>query len=153
MAAPARRRSSRPRKLDIADRVLQAGADALTITTGQAIVRLVPQLLPLPQTGAVGLAISTATAILAGMAAERVVSRDTARMLTAGAISVPLQRAAMTYLAPSVPLVGKALGLGRYPARRSLAGYSPARNARRIAPGGGRPGVAGYDFAANSGQY
>jgi hypothetical protein len=138
---------------NIMDRVLEAGVDAITLTTGQATVRLIPSLLPLPQAGPVGLAISTATAILAGMAAERMVPRDTARIFTAGAISVPLQRALATYVAPTVPLVGRAMGLGRYPAR-SLRPGERAGNGRvagysrpRVAAGANGGRVAGYDFA------
>ena len=149
--AAAPRRSRSIRRVDVLDRIMTAGQDALAITAGQAVVRLVPRFLPLPTGGPVGLAVSTATAILAGIAAERFVSRDTARFLTAGAISIPLQQALAQYVAPAVPLVGTALGLGRYP---RFAGYSRAnRVAAAGRNGGGRlrgyayP-MAGFDFAS-----
>lgn len=151
-SAPRRRRNPGFRRLDVMDRILTAGQDALAITAGQAIVRLVPRFLPLPNVGAIGLAVTTATAILAGIAAERVVSKDTARIVTAGAISIPLQAALAQYLAPAVPLVGTALGLGRYANARALSGYS-APNRVKGANGNGRGKgfaypMAGYDFAS-----
>jgi len=126
-------------------RITQGAADALTLTAGQVAVRTIPGLLRLPMAGPVGLAISTATAVLAGMAAEQVLGREAARIFTAGAVSVPLQAAAMTYIAPMVPLVGAALTptLGSYPRRGRLGAYP-----RRALPSGrGRVGVSSYPYA------
>lgn len=119
-----------------------AATDALALTGGQAAVRLIPGLAGLQRTGTVGLAIETATAVVVGLAAQQFLGRDTARMITAGAVSVPLQRALQTYVAPVAPIVGTALTptLGTYSRRARLRGYPrPALTngaAARVASGG-----------------
>lgn len=123
--------------------IMGAAGDALKLTGGQAAVRLIPGLANLPRGGTVGLAIDAATAVVVGLAADQFLSSADARIVTAGAISVPLQRALNTYVAPLAPIVGTALTptMGSYSRRRRLSGYPrpalPSGNGSRVASSGG----------------
>lgn len=154
-AAPRRRsRRRNPPRVDPIGVLKQGAQDALALTAGQVAGRLgsrfLANTLGLPRGGMVGLATTAAIGVGIGVFAENLVSRETARMITAGALSVPLQEAALTYLAPHVPLVAPALTpttLGRYPRRTGVGAY-PRRelnasraNGRAVA---GR--LKGYDY-------
>lgn len=157
-SAPRRRRRRTTRRNppvgDLLGRVTGGFVDAITLTAAQGITRLVPGMLKLPQAGPVGLAISTAVAIALGMASEYVLGADAARLASAAALSVPLQQAALQYVAPKVPVVGSALvpTLGAYPRRRLPAargrmGAYPAGGAGGFDFARGYTGLTGYDYA------
>ena len=123
------------------------------MSVAEGLTRLVPSLFKLPRSGPVGLAVSAATGMVVGMAAEEFLGADVARLATASALAVPLQAAAMQYLAPSLPLLSTAFTptLGSYPRMRRLASYSGAARNGNGAGGGFdySTGFAqpGYDYA------
>jgi hypothetical protein len=108
--APARRtrrRSTRRRNPGVVGQLRTGIKDAAGVVVGKAGARILPTLVPgIPKTGPMGLAVQAAAALALGFVADQVASRDTARMVLAGALSAPLETAAVAY---NVPLLGRAL--------------------------------------------
>lgn len=145
--ATARRRSYRsnpPRARNIMGRIQGGLTDGLQVLLGEAAARMIPTLFRLPTTGPVGIGVQLASAVALGMVAERVVSKDAARMMVAGGVSAPLQSLVIQYnvpfLAPALqpgtvagyPQGGRLLGYPRQPSR--LAGYPQGGGALQVAP-------------------
>lgn len=156
-----RPRRRNPPKKDLVGRFASGLMDATTVSLAQGITRLVPGVLNLPRSGPTGLAVSLATGVVVGMASEQFMGSRAAELVTAAALSVPLQTAAVQYIAPAVPLVGTMFvpTLGSYsrPALRRtangarMASYSaPSRMLPSQSMASGFPygGVAGYDYAS-----
>lgn len=152
--------------------MMEGAIDGFTVTAAEGVTRLVPGVLSLPRSGPVGLAVSGATAVLVGVAADALLDRETARLATAAAFSVPIKQVALQYAAPSLPVLSTALvpTLGSYPRRMRTnygrlspsrasatmgrysrsAGALPSSNGRGFpyGQGYGAAGVQGYDYAA-----
>ena len=80
--------------------------DAAATLAGGAVSRVVTGFVPLPKDGLSGVAVGLGVALGVGMAARRVVSADTARFITAGAMQVPIKNLITTF----VPGAGAYLG-------------------------------------------
>jgi len=102
-----RRRSFR-RNPPLFAQVQQGAMDAGATLVGGAVARIVTGMLPLPKDGIVGVASGLAVAIGVGYAVRqtKIVSADTARFITAGAMQVPIKNLITTFL----PQAGAFLG-------------------------------------------
>ena len=80
--------------------------DAGATLVGGAVARMASGLLPLPKDGIAGAASGLGVALLVGFGARKVVSHDTARFITAGAMQVPIKNLITTF----VPQAGAFLG-------------------------------------------
>ena len=100
------RRGSYARNPGIVSMVKQGAMDAGATLVGGAVARTVGGLLPLPKDGIAGAASGIVVAIGVGFAARKVVSADTARFLTAGAMQVPIKN----LITSLVPQAGAFLG-------------------------------------------
>lgn len=135
----------RPRARDIVGRIQSGLTDGLNVLLGEAAARAIPTLFRLPTAGAVGIGVQLATAVGIGMVAERLVSRDAARMMVAGGVSAGLQSLVIAYnvpfLAPALqpgtvsgyPQGGRLIGYPRQPINR-MAGYPQAHSGLQVAP-------------------
>lgn len=101
-----RRRSSYRRNPAIFSQLKQGAMDAGATLVGGAVARMATGLLPLPKDGVAGAASGLAVALGVGIAARKVVSHDTARFITAGAMQVPIKNLITTF----VPQAGAFLG-------------------------------------------
>lgn len=71
--------------------------DAAATLAGGAAARIIGGFVPLPKDGLSGVAVGLGVALGVGMAARKVVSHDTARFLTAGAMQVPIKNLITTF--------------------------------------------------------
>lgn len=133
-AAPRRRsyRRNPPRRRDLIGKLTDATVGALQVIGGKVIVRSVPQMLGLPKSGALGIAVQAGVALLAGTLADRVLGVKAGEMVMIGALTSPLESAIAGL---NIPFVSPALmpaGLGSYvrvPAgRRGSIGRYPHTN-------------------------
>ena len=88
--------------------------DAGATLAGGAVARTVTGMLPLPKDGIAGVAAGVAVAVGVGYAARKVVSADTARFLTAGAMQVPLKALITTFLPTAGAFLGDYDSVGAY---------------------------------------
>lgn len=106
----------------IVGQVMQGMKDAGATLVGGALARTATGFVPLPNTGLTGAAVGVGVAVALGMVARKVVSADTARFITAGAMQVPLKALITT----AVPSAGAFLGdydaMGVY-GPQGVAGY------------------------------
>lgn len=122
--APVRRRARRnpPRRgfklptFNQALREVQQGViDAGGVIVGKAATRIVANLVPIPKnTMMMNFVVQAGSAIVVGMVARMVVSKDVARMMIAGGFAAPVES-----FAKGIPFIGPMLGddylqLGEY---------------------------------------
>ncbi|MGH3589539.1 MAG: hypothetical protein ACRDRF_00680 [Pseudonocardiaceae bacterium] len=88
--------------------------DAGATLVGGALARTASGLIPLPNTGLTGAAVGLGVALGIGMAARKVVSADTARFLTAGAMQVPLKSLITTFVPQAGAFLGDYDNIGTY---------------------------------------
>ena len=95
---------------------MQQGAiDAAGVVVGKAATRIVANFVPVPKnTMMMNFVVQAGSAIVVGMAARMVVSRDMARMIIAGGFAAPVES-----FAKGIPFIGPMLGddylqLGEY---------------------------------------
>lgn len=101
-----RRRSTHRRNPGIVGMIKQSAIDAGATLVGGAAARMASGLLPLPKDGLAGVGTGLGVAVLIRIAAQKVVSHDTARFIGAGAMQVPLKSLITTF----VPQAGAFLG-------------------------------------------
>lgn len=101
-----RRRGTYHRNPGIVSQLKQGAFDAGATLVGGAVARTASGMLPLPKDGIAGVASGLGVALLVGMGARKVVSADTARFITAGAMQVPIKNLITTF----VPQAGAFLG-------------------------------------------
>lgn len=109
-----RRRSRYHRNPGIFATVQQGAMDAGATLVGGAVARTVSGLLPLPAGGLAGVAAGLAVAVGVGMAAKKVVSHDTARFITAGAMQVPIKNLITTFIPQAGAFLGDYDNIGAY---------------------------------------
>lgn len=108
------RRSRYRRNPSIVGQIKQGVFDAGATLAGGAAARVVSGMLPLPKDGLAGTASSLAVALAVGMVARKVVSHDTARFLTAGAMQVPVKNLITTFLPGAGAYLGDYDNIGTY---------------------------------------
>jgi hypothetical protein len=119
---------------------LQRGAmDAGATLVGGAVARTVSGLLPLPKDGIAGAASGLAVALGVGIAAQKVVSADTARFVMAGAMQVPIKNLITSFVPQAGAFLGDYDNIGAYALPASGVGDY-------LNPGG----MYGYDNAEQS---
>lgn len=94
--------------------IQQGAMDAGATLVGGAVARMATGLLPLPNTGITGAASGLAVAVGIGMIARRVVSPDTARFITAGAMQVPIKNLITTFIPQAGAFLGDYDNVGAY---------------------------------------
>lgn len=109
-----RRRSRVHRNPAIFATLKQGAMDAGATLVGGAVARMANGLLPLPKDGVAGVASSLAVALGVGLAARRVVSHDTARFITAGAMQVPIKNLITTFVPQAGAFLGDYDSVGAY---------------------------------------
>lgn len=90
--------------------------DAGATLVGGAVARTVTGMLPLPKEGITGIAVGALVAVGVGWGVQqtRMVSRDTARFITAGAMQVPLKALITTFLPAAGAFLGDYDNVGAY---------------------------------------
>lgn len=124
---PRRRRRSAARRVGVKRRrrfhrnpggivgqVMQGVKDAGATLVGGALARTATGFVPLPNTGLTGAAVGVGVAVGIGMLARKVVSHDTARFITAGAMQVPLKSIITTVLPQAGAFLGDYDSMGTY---------------------------------------
>lgn len=106
----------------IVGQVMQGVKDAGATLVGGALARTAVGFVPLPNTGLTGAMVGVGVAVGLGMVARKVVSGDTARFITAGAMQVPLKALITSFVPSAGAFLGDYDNIGVY----------------------GQPGVAGY---------
>lgn len=99
--------------------LVQGAKDSVAVLGGGAATRFIAQFVPINQAGFVGAAVQLGAALVAGMAARQFLSADTARMVVAGGMQVPIK----SLITSVVPQAGAFLGdmdaylggMGSYP--------------------------------------
>lgn len=109
-----RRRVRHHRNPSIMGQLRQGVMDAGATLVGGALARTASGLIPLPNTGLTGAAVGLGVALGIGMAARKVVSADTARFLTAGAMQVPLKSLITTFVPQAGAFLGDYDNIGTY---------------------------------------
>jgi hypothetical protein len=97
--------------------------DAGATLVGGAIARTATGMLPLPAEGIAGVAAGMVVAVGVGYAARRVVSSDTARFLTAGAMQVPLKALITTFIPQAGAFLGAYDDVGAYALPAGVGNY------------------------------
>jgi hypothetical protein len=92
----------------------QGAMDAGATLVGGAIGRMATGALPLPKDGLAGVAASLAVALGVGFAARKVVSADTARFITAGAMQVPIKNLITSFVPQAGAFLGDYDSIGAY---------------------------------------
>lgn len=92
----------------------QGAMDAGATLVGGALGRMATGALPLPKDGIAGVASSLAVALGVGFAARKVVSADTARFITAGAMQVPIKNLITTFVPQAGAFLGDYDNIGAY---------------------------------------
>lgn len=108
---PRRRRRHRrnPRRFSsggVVKTLKQGAMDAGATLVGGAVARMATGMLPLPKDGVAGAASGLAVAVGIGILSRKVVSGDTSRFITAGAMQVPIKNLITSF----VPGAGAFLG-------------------------------------------
>lgn len=103
----------------------QGAMDAGAALVGGAAGRIVTGMLPLPKEGLAGVASSLAVALGVGFAARKVVSADTARFITAGAMQVPIKNLITTFVPQAGAFLGDYDNIGTYalPGENQMGNY------------------------------
>jgi hypothetical protein len=116
MTNPRRRRGRRRfrRNPALFSQLRQGAMDAGATLVGGAVGRFATGLLPLPKDGIAGVASSLAVALGVGIAARKVVSADTARFITAGAMQVPIKNLITTFVPQAGAFLGDYDSVGSY---------------------------------------
>lgn len=109
-----RRRARYSRNPAILSTLKQGAMDAGATLLGGAVARMANGLLPLPKDGVMGAAASLAVALGVGVAARKVVSADTARFITAGAMQVPIKNLITTFVPQAGAFLGDYDNVGAY---------------------------------------
>lgn len=88
--------------------------DAGATLVGGALGRMASGLVPLPKDGLTGVAVQLGVAVGVGFAARQVVSADTARFITAGAMQVPIKNLITTFVPQAGAFLGDYDNIGAY---------------------------------------
>lgn len=96
--------------------------DAAGVVVGKTAARALPQVLGLPQAGAMGLGIQAVAALVVGYGASRFLGHDVGRMVLAGGLAAPLESAVKQMNIPIVSAALSAYPLGAYPGEGLGAG-------------------------------
>ena len=110
----ARRRRGYARNPGIVAQLRQGAMDAGATLVGGALARTVGGFVPLPKDGLAGAASGLAVALGVGFAARKVVSSDTARFITAGAMQVPIKNLITTFVPQAGAFLGDYDNIGAY---------------------------------------
>lgn len=133
----------------IVGQVMQGAQDAAAVVAGKAVTNVIARMVPVTST-APALAVRTAIAVAAGIAARAFLGADVGRMVLAGGLTVPIETVVRS---ANVPMITGALssdeditrllraGMGAYP----LSGHEH----RRVSPGSG---VGSYPLGDGSTQ-
>lgn len=108
-------RRRNPGRFEVVEMLKDGVIDSVEIIAGKAAVRSVPQLVKLPTTGNVGIAVQVATALVFGFLGDKV-SPEIGRNLLAGALTAPLEDMIVT---ANVPWISNALTQAVAPAPAS----------------------------------
>lgn len=92
----------------------QGAMDAGATLVGGAVARMATGMLPLPKEGIAGAASGLAVALGVGFAARKVVSHDTARFITAGAMQVPIKNLITSFVPQAGAFLGDYDNIGAY---------------------------------------
>jgi hypothetical protein len=101
----------------VVGQLMNGAVDATEVVLGKAVARAIPQLVGLPQSGAVGLAVQVGSALLAGYLARNI-SPNASKMVLAGGLAAPIESFVKGL---NIPLISAALGdedyyaVGAYP--------------------------------------
>lgn len=130
---PRRRRRSGGRRRyrsnpDIIGSIKQGVMDAGATLVGGAVARTVNGFVPLPDTGIIGAAKGIGVAVAVGMLARKVVSSDTARFLTAGAMQVPLKGLITSFVPGAGAFLGDYDNIGAYELDAGVSDYLDTQN-------------------------
>ena len=109
-----RRRGTYRSNPGIVSQLKQGAMDAGATLVGGAVARTASGLLPLPKDGIAGVAAGIGVALLVGMGARKVVSADTARFITAGAMQVPIKNLITTFVPQAGAFLGDYDSVGAY---------------------------------------
>jgi hypothetical protein len=128
MTNPRKRRRSRSRSRyrrnpAIVAQLRQGAMDAGATLAGGAAARMATGLLPLPKDGIAGAAAGLAVALGVGMVARKVVSNDTARFITAGAMQVPIKNLITTFVPQAGAFLGDYDNVGTYALPAGVGDY------------------------------
>jgi hypothetical protein len=136
--------------------VQQGAIDAAGVVVGKAATRIVANFVPVPKdTMMMNFVVQAGSAIVVGMAARMVVSRDMARMIIAGGFAAPVES-----FAKGIPFIGPMLGddyleLGEY-AMGDADPFLPIGDAEPFLPIGEAyddPYADVGEYAADVGEY
>lgn len=97
--------------------------DAGATLVGGALARTVGGFVPLPKDGIAGAASGLAVALGVGYAARKVVSADTARFITAGAMQVPIKNLITTFVPQAGAFLGDYDNIGAYALPSGVGDY------------------------------
>lgn len=125
VASSSRRRRRYHRNPGIVSSLKQGAMDAGATLVGGAVARVVSGFVPLPKDGIAGVAVGLGVALGVGMAARKVVSHDTARFITAGAMQVPIKNLITTFVPQAGAFLGDYDSVGSYqlPASGGVGDY------------------------------
>ncbi len=88
--------------------VVQGAKDAGAIVGGKVAANVVARAIPLADTGAMGIVKRVGAAALVGFAANKFLSRDTARLMLAGGLTAVIESAARAVLPANIVAIGLA---------------------------------------------
>ncbi len=94
--------------------VQQGAMDAGATLVGGALGRMASGLVPLPKDGLTGVAVQLGVAVGVGFVARQVVTADTARFITAGAMQVPIKNLITTFVPQAGAFLGDYDNIGAY---------------------------------------
>lgn len=126
MTNPRKRRRSRSRyrrNPGIVSQLKQGAMDAGATLVGGAVARMATGLVPLPKDGIAGAASGLAVALGVGIAARKIVSSDTARFITAGAMQVPIKNLITTFVPQAGAFLGDYDNVGTYALPQGVGDY------------------------------
>lgn len=103
--------------------VVETAKDAGATLVGGAAARVISGYIPIQQQGLVGVAVQTAVAIGLRMIAGKVVNRDLARFVGAGAMQVPLKNLITTFVPQAGAFLGDYDGVGAYLPEAGVGAY------------------------------
>ena len=118
-----RRRARYGRNPSIVSQIKQGVMDAGATLAGGAAARTVSGMLPLPKDGVAGAASGLAVALAVGILARKVVSSDTARFITAGAMQVPVKNLITTFVPGAGAFLGDYDSMGAYALPTGVGNY------------------------------
>lgn len=134
--SPARRRRTYRRNQPAMVKNLSEGAiSAFQVLAGKAAARTVADQVPIPggRDSASGIAIQAVVAVLIGMFGRQLgFGASTAKMLTAGALTAPVETiivgANVPFLSPALEAYPSVRELSAYPSGRDIAAYLPGQS-------------------------